>query len=41
MCFLEIYNIDKDALPSYDEVRAAFTIVTLISTLHPGTSTSE
>ena len=35
----EISDLDEDALPSVDEIRTAFTVVTPLSTLPPGTST--
>jgi len=31
-------DIGKDAMPSADEIRAAFTVVTSLDTLPPGTS---
>ena len=34
----DISDIDEDAMPSADEIRAAFTMVTPLDTLPPGTS---
>ena len=36
-----IFDLDEDALPSTDEIGDAFTVVTSLNTLPPGTSTCE